>query len=250
MWRLPPAAKSVTCNVFCCQRSAISDCACAAKLRTYLSAPHNGAVDALEKCIRCPRCAAHSLLASPETQKEATQNHPEPEETPYQQVQAASVTTQQWNQKIHPLIGAIGEFAMPTGDSLVSGLPGLLCLPCDLVLWTVDAEVFSKGYAFGWGPITWLLMSEILPLKARGMASGLCVMVSWITGFVLTEAFLPVVNAFNLETPFFFITIICVCCIISLISMSQKPRDELWNKLNSTSELVDVPSSSSHRSGW
>ncbi|CAJ0958914.1 unnamed protein product [Ranitomeya imitator] len=74
--------------------------------------------------------------------------------------------------------------------------------------------LYILGYAFGWGPITWLLMSEILPLKARGTASGLCVMVSWITGFVLTEAFLPVVNAFNLETPFFFFTIICVCCII------------------------------------
>ncbi|KAG8539240.1 hypothetical protein GDO81_021175, partial [Engystomops pustulosus] len=53
--------------------------------------------------------------------------------------------------------------------------------------------LYILGYAFGWGPITWLLMSEILPLKARGTASGLCVMVSWITGFVLTEAFLPVV---------------------------------------------------------
>ncbi|XP_073397253.1 solute carrier family 2, facilitated glucose transporter member 6-like [Dendrobates tinctorius] len=74
--------------------------------------------------------------------------------------------------------------------------------------------LYILGYAFGWGPITWLLMSEILPLKARGTASGLCVMVSWITGFVLTQAFLPVVNAFNLETPFFFFTIICVCCIV------------------------------------
>ncbi|XP_075690276.1 solute carrier family 2, facilitated glucose transporter member 6 [Rhinoderma darwinii] len=74
--------------------------------------------------------------------------------------------------------------------------------------------LYILGYAFGWGPITWLLMSEILPLKTRGTASGLCVMVSWITGFVLTEAFLPVVNTFNLETPFFFFAIICVCCIV------------------------------------
>ncbi|KAG9477633.1 hypothetical protein GDO78_012906 [Eleutherodactylus coqui] len=74
--------------------------------------------------------------------------------------------------------------------------------------------LYILGYAFGWGPVTWLLMSEILPLKARGTASGLCVMVSWLTGFVLTEAFLPVVNAFNLETPFYFFAIICVCCII------------------------------------
>lgn len=45
------------------------------------------------------------------------------------------------------------------------------------------------GYAMGWGPITWLLMSEILPLRARGVASGLCVLVSWLTAFVLTETF-------------------------------------------------------------
>ncbi|KAG8447484.1 hypothetical protein GDO86_014833 [Hymenochirus boettgeri] len=54
--------------------------------------------------------------------------------------------------------------------------------------------VYIVGYAFGWGPITWLLMSEILPLKSRGMASGLCVLMSWITGFVLTELFIPVVR--------------------------------------------------------
>ncbi|CAJ0966727.1 unnamed protein product [Ranitomeya imitator] len=33
-------------------------------VRFFLPAPHHGAADALEKCIRCPRCAALSLLAS------------------------------------------------------------------------------------------------------------------------------------------------------------------------------------------
>ncbi|KAE8582301.1 hypothetical protein XENTR_v10020069 [Xenopus tropicalis] len=70
--------------------------------------------------------------------------------------------------------------------------------------------LYIIGYAFGWGPITWLLMSEILPLKSRGVASGLCVLVSWITGFILTEAFIPAVNALSLETPFFFFTVVCV----------------------------------------
>lgn len=49
------------------------------------------------------------------------------------------------------------------------------------------------GYAMGWGPITWLLMSEILPLRARGVASGLCVLISWLTAFALTKSFLLVV---------------------------------------------------------
>uniref|UniRef100_A0A8C3V3Q4 Solute carrier family 2 member 6 n=1 Tax=Catharus ustulatus TaxID=91951 RepID=A0A8C3V3Q4_CATUS len=56
------------------------------------------------------------------------------------------------------------------------------------------------GYAMGWGPITWLLMSEILPLKARGVASGLC---------VLTPGFCPTFqNAFGLEVPFLFFAVI------------------------------------------
>ncbi|XP_037348838.1 solute carrier family 2, facilitated glucose transporter member 6 isoform X1 [Talpa occidentalis] len=80
--------------------------------------------------------------------------------------------------------------------------------------------LFIMGYAMGWGPITWLLMSEILPLRARGVASGLCVLVSWLTAFALTKSFLLVVNAFGLQTPFFFFAAICLvnlvftsCCV-------------------------------------
>ncbi|XP_015427858.1 PREDICTED: solute carrier family 2, facilitated glucose transporter member 6 [Myotis davidii] len=80
--------------------------------------------------------------------------------------------------------------------------------------------LFITGYAMGWGPITWLLMSEILPLRARGVASGLCVLVSWLTAFALTNSFLPVVNAFGLQVPFFFFAAICLlnlvftgCCV-------------------------------------
>ncbi|XP_017665431.1 PREDICTED: solute carrier family 2, facilitated glucose transporter member 6 [Lepidothrix coronata] len=80
--------------------------------------------------------------------------------------------------------------------------------------------LFVSGYALGWGPITWLLMSEILPLKARGVASGLCVIVSWLTAFTLTQFFLPVVNAFGLEVPFLFFAVISAgnilftgCCV-------------------------------------
>ncbi|XP_048821868.1 solute carrier family 2, facilitated glucose transporter member 6 isoform X2 [Lagopus muta] len=82
------------------------------------------------------------------------------------------------------------------------------------------AMFFIMGYAMGWGPITWLLMSEILPLKARGVASGLCVVMSWVTAFALTQLFLGVVESFGLEVPFLFFAVICAgnilftgCCV-------------------------------------
>uniref|UniRef100_A0A8C6QEB7 Solute carrier family 2 (facilitated glucose transporter), member 6 n=1 Tax=Nannospalax galili TaxID=1026970 RepID=A0A8C6QEB7_NANGA len=80
--------------------------------------------------------------------------------------------------------------------------------------------LYVSGYAMGWGPITWLLMSEVLPLRARGVASGLCVLVSWLTAFVLTMYFLQAVNTFGLQVPFFFFAAICLlsllftgCCV-------------------------------------
>ncbi|XP_689092.6 solute carrier family 2, facilitated glucose transporter member 6 [Danio rerio] len=78
----------------------------------------------------------------------------------------------------------------------------------------ISAMVIIFGYAMGWGPITWLLMSEILPLGARGVASGLCVGVSWITAFVLTQLFMHVVVAYGLYVPFLFF---CVVSVVNII---------------------------------
>lgn len=57
-------------------------------------------------------------------------------------------------------------------------------------------------------------------LRARGVASGLCVLVSWLTAFVLTKSFLLLVDAFGLQTPFFLFAAVCLlsllftgCCV-------------------------------------
>uniref|UniRef100_A0A3B3VMQ5 Solute carrier family 2, facilitated glucose transporter member 8 n=1 Tax=Poecilia latipinna TaxID=48699 RepID=A0A3B3VMQ5_9TELE len=78
----------------------------------------------------------------------------------------------------------------------------------------ISTVVFIFGYAMGWGPITWLLMSEVLPLVARGVASGLCVTVSWVTAFVLTHAFTLLVDAYGLYVPYLMFTVVCVFCLL------------------------------------
>ncbi|XP_062398283.1 solute carrier family 2, facilitated glucose transporter member 6 [Sardina pilchardus] len=78
----------------------------------------------------------------------------------------------------------------------------------------ISTMVIIFGYAMGWGPITWLLMSEVLPLGARGIASGVCVGVSWISAFVLTQLFMHVVVAYGLFVPFLFFSVVCVVNII------------------------------------
>ncbi|XP_038601379.1 solute carrier family 2, facilitated glucose transporter member 6 [Tachyglossus aculeatus] len=110
----------------------------------------------------------------------------------------------------HPsgALGDPGPIAAPESPNYITLIP------------LIATMLFIMGYAMGWGPITWLLMSEVLPLKARGVASGLCVLVSWLTAFALTKAFLLVVDDFGLEVPFLFFAAICLvnlvftgCCV-------------------------------------
>ncbi|KAF7643199.1 hypothetical protein LDENG_00243530 [Lucifuga dentata] len=98
--------------------------------------------------------------------------------------------------------GALGD-TLATSQQSATGLIPL-----------ISTMVFIFGYAMGWGPITWLLMSEVLPLVARGVASGLCVTVSWLTAFVLTYAFPHVTDRYGLYVPYLCFTVVTVLCLL------------------------------------
>ncbi|KAM6047004.1 solute carrier family 2, facilitated glucose transporter member 8 isoform 3-T3 [Theristicus caerulescens] len=49
--------------------------------------------------------------------------------------------------------------------------------------------LYISGFALGWGPVPWLVISEIFPLKARGISSGACVLTNWIMAFLVTKEF-------------------------------------------------------------
>uniref|UniRef100_A0A673VRD1 Solute carrier family 2 member 6 n=1 Tax=Suricata suricatta TaxID=37032 RepID=A0A673VRD1_SURSU len=124
---------------------------------------------------------------------------------------------------LQPIFESTAVLLPPRDDAAIVGavrLFSVLIAALTMDLAGRKVLLFVSGYAMGWGPITWLLMSEILPLQARGVASGLCVLVSWLTAFALTKSFLLVVNAFGLQVPFFFFAAICLanllftgCCV-------------------------------------
>ncbi|NXX57914.1 GTR8 protein, partial [Scopus umbretta] len=53
----------------------------------------------------------------------------------------------------------------------------------------VSLGLFVAGFALGWGPVPWLVISEIFPLKARGISSGACVLTNWVMAFLVTKEF-------------------------------------------------------------
>merc|ERR1711920_243251 len=48
--------------------------------------------------------------------------------------------------------------------------------------------VFTAGFAYSWGPVTWVYCAEIFPLKVRGQCVGLTTMSEWAGVFVVNQS--------------------------------------------------------------
>ncbi|KAM4662468.1 solute carrier family 2, facilitated glucose transporter member 8 [Discoglossus pictus] len=73
---------------------------------------------------------------------------------------------------------------------------------------------FIAGFALGWGPIPWLVMSEIFPLRARGVASGVCVVTNWGCAFLVTKEFHDLMDSLTQYGTFWLFAGFCVLNVI------------------------------------
>jgi SP family galactose:H+ symporter-like MFS transporter len=53
---------------------------------------------------------------------------------------------------------------------------------------------YIASFAIGLGPIFWLLISDIFPLKIRGQGSSIATMANWLTNFVVSLTFLSLLK--------------------------------------------------------
>jgi sugar porter (SP) family MFS transporter len=73
--------------------------------------------------------------------------------------------------------------------------------------------VYTGSFAIGLGPVFWLLIAEIYPLKIRGAAMSVASMANWAANFVVTVSFLTLLNAISGVGVFFlfgFLTLVAL----------------------------------------
>ncbi|XP_045427998.1 solute carrier family 2, facilitated glucose transporter member 8 isoform X3 [Pipistrellus kuhlii] len=71
-----------------------------------------------------------------------------------------------------------------------------------------------SGFAVGWGPIPWLLMSEIFPLHAKGVATGVCVLTNWLMAFLVTKEFSSLMEVLRPYGAFWLASAFCVSSVV------------------------------------
>lgn len=85
------------------------------------------------------------------------------------------------------LIGALGMTVamLALGFVFFSGATGYLALGCMML--------YVASFALSWGPVTWVLLSEIFPNKIRGKAMAIAVAAQWVSNYLVSLTF-PMMN--------------------------------------------------------
>ncbi|XP_003974733.2 solute carrier family 2, facilitated glucose transporter member 8 [Takifugu rubripes] len=94
--------------------------------------------------------------------------------------------------------------------------------------------VFIAGFALGWGPIPWLVMSEIFPVKARGFASAACVLTNWGMAFVVTKTFQNMMNVLTSAGTFWMFAFMCIFNVIFTIAFIPETKGKTLEQIEAT----------------
>ena len=101
----------------------------------------------------------------------------------------AVFTVEKWGRKPLLISGSIGMAIGAFGValcSIVTGLPAIISV--------ISIMIYSASFMFSWGPICWVLISEIFPNTIRGAAVAIAVAFQWIFNFIVSSTFLPMYN--------------------------------------------------------
>ncbi|WP_019395389.1 sugar porter family MFS transporter [Priestia filamentosa] len=89
-------------------------------------------------------------------------------------------------------------------------LEGSPALPYIVLTLTVTFLAFQQGAV---SPVTWLMLSEIFPLRMRGMGMGITVFCLWIANFLVGLTFPILLAAIGLSTTFFVFVVLGIAAI-------------------------------------
>lgn len=127
----------------------------------------------------------------------------------------------------------LGGFALTTTFHVLVGLSALL-LPdgtakAYFILVFVVLFVFSMQGTIG--PLVWLMLAEIFPLKIRSFAIGLCVFMLWIANAVVALGFPGVVAALGIAPTFFIFAGLGVLALVFIKTQVPETRGRSLEQL-------------------
>ncbi|XAR62162.1 hypothetical protein NMG60_11016803 [Bertholletia excelsa] len=81
--------------------------------------------------------------------------------------------------------------------------------------------IYAAGFGWSWGPLSWLIPSEIFPMKIRTTGQSISVAVNFATTFVLSQTFLTMLCHFKFGAFLFYAGWIAVMTLFVLLFVPE-----------------------------
>ena len=110
----------------------------------------------------------------------------------------AILTVDKWGRKPLLIVGSIG---MAIGMIAISTLAFLDIIGTTTLVFII---IYTASFMMSWGPICWVLISEIFPNKIRSQAVAIAVAAQWAANFFISSTYPPMMEFSNGGTYLFY----------------------------------------------
>lgn len=91
---------------------------------------------------------------------------------------------------------------------------------------------FVSAYSVGFGPMTWLVLSEIFPAGLRGRAFAFTNCFNWAANLIVTLTFLDVIDALSLSWTFLLYGVIAVAAVVFIYLLLPETKGKSLEEID------------------
>jgi len=142
----------------------------------------------------------------------------------------AIFTVDKWGRK--PLL-IVGSAGMAIGMFAISALAFMKIIGIGTLVFII---IYTASFMMSWGPITWVLISEIFPNKIRGKAVAIAVATQWAANYFISSTY-PAMMEFSGGFTYGFYGLMSIISLIFVWKMVPETKgktleemETLWNK--------------------
>ena len=93
--------------------------------------------------------------------------------------------------------------------------------------------IYVAGYAVSFGPVTWLILSEIFPSSLKGRAISMATVFNWGTNLIISMTFLQVISKIGISWTFIGYGIICGISIVFIYFFVPETKGRTLEEISS-----------------